>query len=105
MKTVKVVDIEEYEKGFPPDNLIAFREWLDARIAEVPLENLASAKIDISGYDNYGSACANVAISYTRPLTPEEQEVKRQHDEQYRRQIEERERAALASLQAKYGKT
>lgn len=104
MKIVKVIDVEQHNDDFPPANLMKFREWLNARIAEVPLEHLANAEIEIDGVENYGSAYANVAISYTRPLTPEEQEVKRQYDEQYRRHIEERERAALASLQAKYGK-
>lgn len=104
MKSVKVIDVEQYEEGFPPANLIKFREWLDARIAEVPLEHLAGAEIDISGYESYGSAYANVAISYTRPFTEDEAYIDQVRRDREARRTEERERAALASLQAKYGR-
>ena len=73
LKTVKVLDTEQYEADFPPDNLVALNEWLQGYLASIPPEYRKDAKVHLGYREDHGdSIWVTVRIFYTRPETPEE---------------------------------
>jgi len=65
-------EFEQYSKGFPPENLLEFREWVDAQIAHIPKDYRSEAQIDIGSTMSGDCSYSKIEISYCRPMTAEE---------------------------------
>ena len=69
-----------------PTNLLAFREWVDALIAEVPPEYRAEAEIRLAAHVEYDVEYVQVLVSYERPYTEAELAEEAERDEKRRRE-------------------
>ena len=103
LKTVKVLDTEQYEADFPPDNLVALNEWLQGHLASIPPEYRGGAEISFGYSESYGdSIYVTVNISYERPETPEEVAERVARSRHAIAEKELRERLLYAQLKVKY---
>lgn len=106
---VTVFNGTRYESGFPPEDLPGFVDWLNAKIAEIPLEHRANAKIEITSHSSYYDSCeSGIEITYRRPETDAQYKsrLKREEEEEKAKALaqERNELAILAALQKKYAK-
>lgn len=103
MVTVKLLEAEKYDSGFPPEGAIEFAEWLGALMAQVPAEHAGTAKLEIDSIGSYeNSHYATVLFTYCRPETHEE-EAKRLADEMRAAESKRnRELQQLEALRRKY---
>lgn len=105
-KEVVIVDVEQYDRGFPPSGLIEFQAWLAKQVAKIPAEFVPAAVIEIESVGSYeSSSYANVKIAYDRPETAEEiaereRELTRRAAQQVQKELAEYER-----LKAKFNTT
>lgn len=103
LKTVKVLDTEQYEADFPPDNLVALNEWLQGHLASIPPEYRGGAEICFGYREDHGdSIWVTVSISYERPETPEEVAERVAGSRHALAEKELRERLLYAQLKVKY---
>lgn len=104
--TITIIDVEQYDEGFPPYKLLEFQEWIADKIAEIPSEYRDSATIKIDSVASWeDSHYSNVNIEYRRPMT-EVEEKKREDDRNARKKKEEfLERRQLEILKKKYEET
>lgn len=62
-----------FTDGDIPSNLLAFRDWLDAKIESLPPAARAKAAVELDvSYSYGGSSYGELRIDYTEPKTPEE---------------------------------
>ena len=97
MKT-RAVTVHQSD-GFSPTKLADYIGWLQNTYTDVPPEHRHTAQIEISGSDDYGPC---TTITYTRPMTKDEQVMYDKEIERQRRIIEMRERATYEKLKAKF---
>lgn len=90
---VKVFEGERYNNGWPPERAIEFVAWLNERLAQIPVDYMGSARVEIGSTQSYGDDYATIEISYIRPETDEEvaeryaaQRQRLDQDEQWARQ-------------------
>lgn len=83
-----------------PDTAVGVIALLQGKLALVPVELRASARLDLEGgYDE----SARLVLTYERPSTAKELRERKDAAERERLREERQERAMLAALQAKYG--
>lgn len=71
--TINVFCGEQYCGDWPPEPAAEFFAWLQAKIAKIPPEYAASARIEISSESGYeGSHSGKIEISYERLETDAE---------------------------------
>lgn len=74
---VKLLDIEQYDDRWPPENAKRFLEWLQDLIAAAPSQFQNEVTIKISSTSSYDNTSASIlTISYDRPETKEEAEAR-----------------------------
>lgn len=102
-KDVKVFvwDYEHEMKGMPtkPDEFIKF--WQD-KIALVPEEYRDSTKIEVDANFYYDHASLEMFVSYRRPETDSEYDVRIEAERLEQRRLKARELSKLEELKAKY---
>lgn len=101
-KRIKVFQSEQYDADFPSYNLVKFISEIQRHLDSIPEAFRNEAAIEI-GNTSCGSYYAQIEITYTRPETAEEEAYRLGATAARARFIEERERATLRQLQAKYG--
>lgn len=83
-KEIIVLDIDDTSPDWPPSEAQKFLDWLNMKLELIPYEHRETAIIDINGMEGeWGSYCAELTISYTRPETDEEMHL-RESEEPYR---------------------
>ena len=103
LKTVTVVEAEQYDEGFPSANLLSFNAWLQSHLASIPPEYRGGAEICFGYREDYGdSIYVTVCISYERPETPEEVAERVASSRHAFAEKELRERLLYAQLKVKY---
>ena len=103
MITVRLVDAEKYDVGFPPDGAIEFAEWLGDLMAQVPAEYAGTARLVIDSSGAYeDSHYATVCFSYCRPETDEEEAKRLADDRRAAEANRSRELQLLEALRLKY---
>ena len=103
LKTVTVVEAEQYDEGFPSANLLSFHAWLQSHLASIPPEYQGGAEICFGCRESYGdSLYVTVSISYERPETPEEVAERVAGSRHALAEKELRERLLYAQLKVKY---
>lgn len=83
-------------------NLVDVIKRLQDVMASIPEAYRASAAIDISAYDDYGSSAVSFEIEFTRPETDEELAARVFRQEASDRKQAEKERAEFERLKAKF---
>jgi len=72
-RTIHVFCGEQYDGDWPPEPAAEFLAWIQAKLAEIPPEHAATAKIEVSSESGYeGSHSGQIEISYTRIETDAE---------------------------------
>jgi len=71
-KTIKILEREQYEIGFPPENALALRCWLDLLIEETPDKCRDSVEVEFEAFEDYRGQGLRVRVFYTREETPAE---------------------------------
>ena len=100
---VKTVRAEKYDEGFPPESLLAFQQWVNAQVLEVPEEHRRTAIIQwYATDDNSAAPTVAVEIEYRRPETVAEQEERVQTAQSRRAAKEAQEKLEYIRLRAKY---
>lgn len=104
----KMINITVFDQGqcgaeWPPTNAIVFLQWFTWKIAEIPEEFRANAKVEIEGVSSYGNANAHMSITYCRPETDEEAQAREQKEIALAKAKKDAELRQLAALKAKYG--
>ena len=100
----KIIDVTVFKDnsysydGWPPENILEFKEWLDKHIQAIPKEYLNTAVFDISNEDGN----TFITIAYRREETDDEEQLREQQKSEKELKIEARERKILAVLKAKY---
>lgn len=103
MVTVKLLEAEKYDSGFPPEGVIEFSEWLGALMAQVPAEHAGTAKLEIDSIGSYeNSHYATVCFMYDRPETDEEEAVRLANNRLAAEAKRSRELQQLEDLRRKY---
>jgi hypothetical protein len=103
--TITIFASESYENNWPSENLIEFKKWVDALIEQVPAEYRPTASIGIGSVSSYeDSHYGEIEVSYQRPETDEEMQMRHAREQSRAAEQEAKERRALDVLIAKYGK-
>ena len=105
LKTVTVVEAEQYDEGFPSANLLSFNfnAWLQSHLAGIPPEYRGGAEICFGCRESHGdSLYVTISISYERPETPEEVAERVAGSRHALAEKELRERLLYAQLKVKY---
>jgi hypothetical protein len=84
-----------------PGSLVAFVEWANGLLAEVPDEYKATARVDVES--EYDSTSVEFSASYNRPETDEEAATREARINFLRDDQKARELAELRRLLTKYG--
>lgn len=71
-KTVTVVEVEEFDRGWPPTDGLGLVVWFSDHLKSVPLDYRETTRIEIVGETRYDQSLATITITYTRPETDEE---------------------------------
>lgn len=103
-KRVIIVEAERWQPNYPPEEILAFKDWFNEHLASIPPEYQKDAKLEIETYSGYeDSIDLSITISYYRPET--EAEKLQREDATRRRQLdaEHKERQAYERLKAKFG--
>ena len=101
---VKVFSQESYDEEWPPENAMEYLAWFAAKIASIPEEYRASAKVEIDSVSSYeNSSYATIKITYTRPETDAEWAGRVAENDARERRQAERERKEFERLRAKFG--
>lgn len=99
LKTVVIYEARRYDSNWPPENLLAFRDWLDDRIKSVPPESRAAATIYIEAED----AATEIEINYPREETAAEKAEKKRTEKVHADKVIQREKDLYEKLKVKYG--
>ncbi len=91
----------QYDDEWPPRKLADFIQWLTIYFEEIPIEHRDTATIEIEEDDH----AATITISYRRPKSVTEIEMEQLAIENNQKARQERERAILRELLAKYGES
>lgn len=83
-----------------PELFCDIPHWFKRHFAEIPIEYQQTATIELS--TDYDGGDVELQISYSRPETKEEKEVRLEYRQRIIQQQENRERAQLAQLKKKY---
>jgi len=76
MPTVTVLAVEKHNGEWFPERLVETIEWLQEKLASIPKEYREVATIDVGSSTEYDGHTATVEISYTRPETQAEKNVR-----------------------------
>ena len=101
-KTIEVLSTVQFDTNFPPDNLLAFRTWLDVIIKSIPMEYIKDAEIAFFCEVGYDEHTPGIIIEYTRKATKEEKEESESNRRNRAELIKKMELKELSRIQAKY---
>lgn len=102
MVEVVVFDDERYGREWPPEDAAGALAWLQSKIAEVPSECMASARIVFGSTVCYDSEYATIRITYQRPETDAELADRAANAKREAERVQQVELRQLAVLVAKY---
>lgn len=100
---VTVHSSRQYGQGFPPENLLAFRDWLAVQVKAIPKEYRNEAAISIVANMAYDMPVTEITIDYHRPETPEEAAERKAREAREDAVTQRREREDYERLKAKFG--
>ncbi len=103
-KRVVVFKQEQYDGEWPSTDATECVAWFAGKLAEIPEEYRAGAKIEIdsrSGYEDSSYAC--IEIYYDRPETDDEMTAREAEERRRKEAQTAQELRTLAALKAKYG--
>lgn len=99
-----VFDKEQYDSGWPPTDATECVAWFAVKLAEIPAEYRAGAKIYIDSRSSYeDSSYARIEIYYDRPETDDEMAAREAEERRRQEAQKAQEIRTLAALKAKYG--
>lgn len=92
-----------WKDSWPPENAVAFRDWLNAKLATIPPEHLEHAKVEIKSESTQDSHAPTIKISYERPETPEEIATRERRETERQAEREARDRETWEWLKKRFG--
>ena len=105
-KTIVVYEEESWSGTFRgvPENVRDFTAWLDTQLASVPAEHFSTTAVIFSGPGQWGDddPSMRISISYVRPETAAEQQLRTDADAGAAHLQQAEERATLQRLLRKY---
>lgn len=102
-KRVVVFDQEMYDGEWPPENAVECVAWFSRKLAYIPEEHRASAKIEINSVGGYeGDHYPRIQIYYDRPEMDDEMAAREEFERRYQEEQRAKELHTLAMLKAKY---
>ena len=101
---VRFMEAEKGLTGWPPENLLHFRDWVNETIESIPEEFRDIAKIEFGSYVDCENAYTTLYVYGYRPETDEEKAHRAQREAEARTATERHERKLLGQLLHKYGK-
>lgn len=93
----RTINIKSWDESFD-HSIKEFLKEIEQIIASVPVEFKNDVRIE---FDRYGDP-AEITISYVRPETQQEINIRNKYEIKQQEEQEKRDRAALARLKAKY---
>lgn len=101
-KRVRVITVREGDINYPSNNLLDLIHWLQEQADEIPYTERLAANCDITVVEMQDGGWPEVSISYSRPETDGELELRALNEQTRKLAHEKRERELLSVLQAKY---
>ena len=100
---VNVLDLEEGSSQWPPEPLLEFASWVGKLVSSVPIEHLASARIEFGSSVSHDMGMVTLEVWYYRPETDAEMQAREVEEQQAAVARRAKELRRLADLRAKYG--
>ena len=102
MRRVVVEEVEEMTTRWPTGRVSDFKQWLDERLARVPIEYQPNVKIQIAHDISDDEPFSYLQIYYERPETEQEQAERERLATRIRTAREEKEFQLFLTLKKKY---
>lgn len=103
--TITIFDKEKYEgKDWPERAAVSYIKWFAGKTNEAPHEYRDSVEIKLSSVGGYdGDHDASIRITYKRPETQKETQLRLDRERVREDSVKKRELADLQRLKSKYG--